>query len=60
MKYDPKYEQLISKAESFSVGKAERQPLYDDPKSPGPGAYLSTKYTNTGFEISLGMSRKLE
>lgn len=48
MKYDPQYKTVVSKQDSYSLGKAERMPLYDDKKSPGPGAYLSTQYTNTG------------
>ena len=51
---------MVCKTESYSVGKAERLPLYGNNNIPGPGAYLSTQYNNTGVELSLGMSRKVE
>lgn len=34
--------------------------MYGNCQSPGPGAYLSTEYTNNGVELSLGLSRKIE
>ena len=35
-------------------------PLYANNGIPGPGSYLSSEYNNTGVQISLGMSRKIE
>lgn len=58
--YTPLYHNQFCKTEAFSLGKAEKMPLYGSNLQPGPGAYLSSQYSNTGVELSLGKSRKID
>jgi|GEM_PF-6915795 len=49
IQYDPQYKKVTCTTETYSIGKAERLPLYEDNHLPGPGAYLSTHFQNSGI-----------